>query len=76
MHIKVLLLSSILSFLRNISHFIPCKKGTGNVLLDMQQQLQANSIRINVLEQENSTLLRSLEKLGERAQHNASRVSH
>ncbi|XP_039875295.1 coiled-coil domain-containing protein 157-like [Simochromis diagramma] len=48
-------------------------QSTGNVLLDMQQQLQANSIRIKVLEQENSTLLRSLEKLGERAQHNASR---
>ncbi|XP_030592958.1 coiled-coil domain-containing protein 157 [Archocentrus centrarchus] len=46
-------------------------QSTGNVLLDMQQQLQANSIRIKVLEQENATLHRSLEKLGEKAQHNA-----
>ncbi|KAK2837551.1 hypothetical protein Q5P01_014763 [Channa striata] len=41
---------------------------TGNVLLDMEQQLQANSIRIKVLEQENTTLHSSLEKLRERAQ--------
>ncbi|XP_071338493.1 coiled-coil domain-containing protein 157 isoform X2 [Trachinotus anak] len=44
-----------------------------NVLLDMEQQLQANSIRIKVLEQENATLRSSLEKLRERAQHNAAR---
>lgn len=40
----------------------------------MEQQLQANSIRIKVLEQENGTLHSSLEKLKERAQHNAARV--
>ncbi|XP_008304047.1 coiled-coil domain-containing protein 157 [Stegastes partitus] len=49
-------------------------QSTGNVLLDMEQQLQANSIRIKVLEQENATLHRSLEKLGERARHNATRA--
>ncbi|KAG7234496.1 hypothetical protein INR49_004554 [Caranx melampygus] len=48
-------------------------QSTGNVLLDMEQQLQANSIRIKVLEQENATLQTSLEKLKERAQHNAAR---
>uniref|UniRef100_A0A3Q1GIS2 Coiled-coil domain containing 157 n=1 Tax=Acanthochromis polyacanthus TaxID=80966 RepID=A0A3Q1GIS2_9TELE len=46
-------------------------QSTGNVLLDMEQQLQANSMRIKVLEQENATLQRSLEKLRERTQHNA-----
>lgn len=46
---------------------------TGNVVLDMKQQLKANSIRIEVLEQENSTLQQSLFKLEERAQHNATR---
>lgn len=40
----------------------------------MEQQLQANSIRIKVLEQENTTLHSSLEKLKERAQHNTARV--
>lgn len=53
-----------------IAHF----QGTGNVLLDMEQQLQANSIRIKVLEQENTTLHSSLVKLRERAQNNDSRV--
>ncbi|KAJ4922251.1 hypothetical protein JOQ06_019505 [Pogonophryne albipinna] len=46
-------------------------QSTGNVLLDMEQQLQANNIRINLLEQENLTLYTSLVKLRERAQHNA-----
>lgn len=40
----------------------------------MEQQLEANSIRIKVLERENATLHSSLEKLRERAQHNAARV--
>lgn len=40
----------------------------------MEQQLQANCIRIKVLEQENMVLQRSLEKLRDRAQNNASRV--
>ncbi|XP_042276939.1 coiled-coil domain-containing protein 157 [Thunnus maccoyii] len=44
-------------------------QSTGNVLLDMEQQLQANCIRIRVLEQENAALHSSLVKLRERAQH-------
>uniref|UniRef100_A0A668A565 Coiled-coil domain containing 157 n=1 Tax=Myripristis murdjan TaxID=586833 RepID=A0A668A565_9TELE len=49
-------------------------QSTGNVVLDMEQQLQANCVRIRVLEQENSTLHGSLERLRERAQHNATTV--
>ncbi|XP_044053090.1 coiled-coil domain-containing protein 157 isoform X2 [Siniperca chuatsi] len=48
-------------------------QSTGNVLLDMEQQLQANNIRIKVLEQENTTLHTSLVKLRDRAQNNATR---
>lgn len=47
---------------------ILCIQGTGNMLLDMEQQLQANGIRIKVLEQENATLHTSLEKLQQKAQ--------
>uniref|UniRef100_A0A672JKU6 Uncharacterized protein n=1 Tax=Salarias fasciatus TaxID=181472 RepID=A0A672JKU6_SALFA len=47
-----------------------------NVVLDMKQQLQANSIRIEVLDQENVTLQQSLFKLKERARQNATRVGH
>uniref|UniRef100_A0A8C6V0L9 Coiled-coil domain containing 157 n=1 Tax=Neogobius melanostomus TaxID=47308 RepID=A0A8C6V0L9_9GOBI len=43
-------------------------QSTGNVILDMEKQVQANCIRIRVLEQENSTLRGSLEKLRERTQ--------
>lgn len=45
-------------------------QSTGNVILDMEQQLQANGIRIRVLEQENITLHSSLVKLKEKAQSN------
>ncbi|XP_019717360.1 coiled-coil domain-containing protein 157 isoform X2 [Hippocampus comes] len=48
-------------------------KSTGNVLLDMEQQLQANSIRIGVLEKENAALQGSLVKLKEAAQQNAAK---
>ncbi|TKS79063.1 Coiled-coil domain-containing protein 157 [Collichthys lucidus] len=48
-------------------------QSTGNVLLDMEQQLQANDIRIKVLEQENITLHASLVKLRERVHNTASR---
>nr|XP_046242790.1 coiled-coil domain-containing protein 157 isoform X2 [Scatophagus argus] len=48
-------------------------QSTGNVLLDMEQQMQANSIRIKVLEQENATLHTSIVKLRERAQNKGSR---
>ncbi|XP_076010090.1 coiled-coil domain-containing protein 157 [Genypterus blacodes] len=43
-------------------------QSTGDVLLDMEQQLQANCIRITILEQENTNLRHSLMKLRERAQ--------
>ncbi|TNN86493.1 Coiled-coil domain-containing protein 157 [Liparis tanakae] len=49
-------------------------KSTGNVLLDMEQQLQANAIRIQILEQENTTLYSSIVKLRQRAQHKDTRV--
>lgn len=49
-------------------------QGTGSVLLDMEQQLQANCIRIRVLEQENDALHSSLVKLRERVQHNPVKV--
>ncbi|XP_053275852.1 coiled-coil domain-containing protein 157 isoform X2 [Pleuronectes platessa] len=48
-------------------------QSTGNVLLDMEKQMQANCVRIKVLEQENATLHSSLDKLRERA-HFVSRV--
>ncbi|XP_070690399.1 coiled-coil domain-containing protein 157 [Pempheris klunzingeri] len=50
-------------------------QSTGSVLLDMEQQLQANNIRIKVLEQENTTLHSSLVKLRESAQSNATRAA-
>ncbi|KAM9858174.1 coiled-coil domain-containing protein 157 [Aulostomus maculatus] len=43
-------------------------QSTGDVLLDMEQQLQANCIRIRVLEQENTALRNSLVRLRERSQ--------
>uniref|UniRef100_A0A3B3C4S3 Coiled-coil domain containing 157 n=1 Tax=Oryzias melastigma TaxID=30732 RepID=A0A3B3C4S3_ORYME len=48
---------------------------TGNVVLDMEQQLQANSIRVNILQQENTTLHKSLQKLRKAAQPNCSKRS-
>lgn len=42
--------------------------------MDMEQHLQANNIRINILEQENAMLHRSIEKLGERIEQNAQKV--
>ncbi|KAK9522475.1 hypothetical protein VZT92_018936 [Zoarces viviparus] len=48
-------------------------KSTGNVLMDMEQQLQVNNLRIKILEQENITLYTSLVKLRQRSQHNATR---
>uniref|UniRef100_A0A8P4G815 Coiled-coil domain-containing protein 157 n=1 Tax=Dicentrarchus labrax TaxID=13489 RepID=A0A8P4G815_DICLA len=49
-------------------------QSTGNVLLDMERQLQANNIRMKVLEQENITLHTSLVKLRERTQNDAGRT--
>ncbi|XP_034548610.1 coiled-coil domain-containing protein 157 isoform X2 [Notolabrus celidotus] len=48
-------------------------QSTGNVLLDMERQLQANNIRVKILEQENMTLYTSLMKLRERVQNNTMR---
>ncbi|MED6287057.1 hypothetical protein CHARACLAT_012582 [Characodon lateralis] len=48
-------------------------QSTGNLILDMEQQQQANSLRIKVLEQENATLHKSLEKLRQGAMFNATR---
>ncbi|XP_061672691.1 coiled-coil domain-containing protein 157 isoform X2 [Syngnathoides biaculeatus] len=45
-------------------------QSTGDVLLDMEQQLQANCIRIGVLQKENATLHATLEKLRETTQQN------
>ncbi|XP_077378521.1 coiled-coil domain-containing protein 157 isoform X3 [Festucalex cinctus] len=50
-------------------------KSTGNVRLDMEQQLQANYIRIGVLEKENATLYGSLVKMREAAQHSVVKQS-
>ncbi|XP_054906796.1 coiled-coil domain-containing protein 157 [Poeciliopsis prolifica] len=41
-------------------------QSTGNLILDMEQQQQSNNIRIKILEQENVTLHKSLEKLRQR----------
>ncbi|MGH0139172.1 UNVERIFIED_CONTAM: hypothetical protein FKN15_069024 [Acipenser sinensis] len=49
--------------------------GTGNVVTDMQKQLQANSLRISVLEEDNSRLRNSLSKLRESTPHREYQVS-
>ncbi|KAL6456262.1 hypothetical protein MHYP_G00348050 [Metynnis hypsauchen] len=50
----------------NAQHTAP--QSTGDVLCDMEQQLKANSVRIRVLEQENTTLTNSLAKLRDTGQ--------
>lgn len=45
----------------------PPPQSTGNVMGDMEQQLQANCVRIKILERENNTLHRSLMKLQARS---------
>uniref|UniRef100_A0A087YFL7 Coiled-coil domain containing 157 n=2 Tax=Poecilia formosa TaxID=48698 RepID=A0A087YFL7_POEFO len=50
--------------LNNWAHTQP--QSTGNLILDMEQQQQSNNIRIKILEQENVTLHKSLEKLRQR----------
>ncbi|KAL7883986.1 hypothetical protein AOLI_G00067560 [Acnodon oligacanthus] len=50
----------------NPQHTAP--QSTGDVLCDMEQQLKANSVRIMVLEQENTTLSNSLAKLRDAGQ--------
>ncbi|XP_066500735.1 coiled-coil domain-containing protein 157 [Hoplias malabaricus] len=47
---------------------------TGDVVCDMEQQLKANSVRIRVLEQENASLQKSLDKLRDAGQGRAEPV--
>ncbi|XP_067861977.1 coiled-coil domain-containing protein 157-like isoform X2 [Heptranchias perlo] len=46
-------------------------ESTGDIALDMEKQLQANSLRINILEEENSRLRSTLTKLQETTQQGA-----
>uniref|UniRef100_A0A8C0G3J7 Coiled-coil domain-containing protein 157 n=1 Tax=Chelonoidis abingdonii TaxID=106734 RepID=A0A8C0G3J7_CHEAB len=48
---------------------------TGNITDDMEKQLQANNIRISVLEEENSRLRTALAKMKEAAQQGVLKVS-
>ncbi|XP_043925673.1 coiled-coil domain-containing protein 157-like [Protopterus annectens] len=43
-------------------------ESTGDIVVDMEKQLQANSIRISILEEENARLRKSLSKLKQTAQ--------
>uniref|UniRef100_A0A3P9P0G4 Coiled-coil domain containing 157 n=1 Tax=Poecilia reticulata TaxID=8081 RepID=A0A3P9P0G4_POERE len=58
--------------LNNWAHTQP--QSTGNLILDMEQQQQSNNIRIKILEQENVTLHKSLEKLRQRGMLNIPKV--
>lgn len=49
--------------------------GTGNITEDMEKQLQANHIRIGVLEQENTRLMAALAKVKAAAQQGVLQVS-
>ncbi|XP_053558181.1 coiled-coil domain-containing protein 157 isoform X2 [Bombina bombina] len=49
-------------------HSVPVFESSGDITEDMEKQLQANSIRISILEEENSKLRASLSKLRERSQ--------
>ncbi|XP_067406310.1 coiled-coil domain-containing protein 157 isoform X3 [Emydura macquarii macquarii] len=49
-------------------------ESTGNITDDMEKQLQANNIRISVLEEENSRLRAALAKMKEAAQQGALRL--
>ncbi|XP_075685768.1 coiled-coil domain-containing protein 157 isoform X2 [Rhinoderma darwinii] len=55
-------------------HPIPEFESSGDITEDMEQQLQANSIRINILQEENSKLRVSLHKLGERSKQGPLKV--
>uniref|UniRef100_A0A8D0HND4 Coiled-coil domain containing 157 n=1 Tax=Sphenodon punctatus TaxID=8508 RepID=A0A8D0HND4_SPHPU len=50
-------------------------ESTGNIAEDMEKQLQANNIRISILEQENSRLRTALAKMREAAQQGVLKVS-
>ncbi|XP_027686484.1 coiled-coil domain-containing protein 157 isoform X2 [Chelonia mydas] len=49
-------------------------ESTGNITDDMEKQLQANNIRISILEEENSRLRTALAKMKEAAQQGALRL--
>ncbi|CAJ0915841.1 unnamed protein product [Ranitomeya imitator] len=79
--LKILQLNSETSF--NAPHDPVClgscclalaAPGTGDITEDMEKQLQANSIRISILEEENSKLRISLHRLGERCKEGALKV--
>ncbi|XP_077153417.1 coiled-coil domain-containing protein 157 isoform X2 [Ranitomeya variabilis] len=55
-------------------HPLPEFQSTGDIMEDMEKQLQANSIRISILEEENSKLRVSLHRLGERGKQGALKV--
>lgn len=73
MKIQIQLCNICLSRAGNVNTMFKLK-GTGSVLLDMENQLQANIIRINVLGQENTSLHSAIEKLRQHAQRTASEV--
>ncbi|XP_067911036.1 coiled-coil domain-containing protein 157 isoform X3 [Heterodontus francisci] len=49
-------------------------ESTGDIAQDMEKQLQANSLRINILEEENSRLRSTLTKLQETTQQGAVKI--
>ncbi|XP_044144451.1 coiled-coil domain-containing protein 157 [Bufo gargarizans] len=55
-------------------HPLPEFESSGDITEDMEKQLQANSIRISILEEENSKLRVSLHKLGEKSKLGALKV--
>ncbi|XP_072443662.1 coiled-coil domain-containing protein 157 isoform X1 [Chiloscyllium punctatum] len=57
----------------NMPSETPCES-TGDVVQDMEKQLQANSLRISILEEENSRLRSTLTKLQETTQQGALKI--
>ena len=40
-----------------------CDSGTGDIAVDMENQVKANSLRIHVLEEQNATLRKTITKM-------------
>ena len=40
-----------------------CPPGTGNIAVDMENQVAANSVRIKVLEEQNNTLRNTISRM-------------
>ncbi|KAG9487159.1 hypothetical protein GDO78_007172 [Eleutherodactylus coqui] len=55
-------------------HPLPEFESSGDITEDMEKQIQANSVRICILEEENSKLRVSLHRLGERSKQRALKV--